>query len=297
MTIAQLKNETDTVTNTWHNAKAVIVGSRIPSSTELETIRKQKKPLIYLMTTDPIVGDIERFSYATSIPVEHMDFISSCDSIWLTENLKQHMSYVEAIYKRPVKIVPTIWDNSYTSSIEKTYKFKQNDSPLTIIILETNATFNTTGWKQLIICEQLYLKNPASISEVFLFNTPDTNQTCMGMINSLSIKKNGKLRIFKSLPIKDIISFFMDRPNVVFLTNQIFDDLSYNYYDVLNAGFKVVHSSPSLKEADVGYYYNNLDINGAVVHLKNKEYNPESDLIKNRKFLRSMRLADSSIFE
>ena len=297
ITVFPLKQESDSANNNWHSVDAVVIGSRIPTSIEMDTIRKQKKPIICLMATDPIVGDIELFSYATSIPVERIDFIRSCDTIWLTENFQHHTSYVEAIYKRPVKIIPNVWDNSFTSSIDKTYSGNVNGGPLNIIILESNATFNTSGWKQLVTCEQLYLQKPKSIAEVFLLNTPDSNSTSMGMIQSLTLKTDGKLRIFKSLPIKDIVSFFIDKPNVVFLCNQTFDDLSYNYYDVLNAGYNVVHSSNLLKAAGVGKYYNNLDIQEAVKKLMCTDHTAEANLQKSRLFLRSLRLSDASIFQ
>ena len=297
ISVVLLKSQNDSAGNTWHGADAVVIGSRHPLPAEMEIIRKQSKPIIYLMASDPIVGDIERFSYPATQQGERIDFIRECDSIWLTDNFQHHLSYVEAIYKRPVKVIPNLWDNSFTATIDKVYNSKVNSGPLNIIILESNTSFNTSGWKQLVICEQLYLQNKNAINEVFVFNTPDSNNTSMGMIRSLTLKADGKLRIFKALPIKDIVSFFMDKPNVVFLGNQTFDDLSYNYYDILNAGYNVVHSSVLLKTANVGRYYDNLDIQGAIQNLLGKNYDAEANLIKNRMFLRSLRLSDASLFQ
>lgn len=275
----------------------VIIGSRIPSAAEMDSIRTHARRVVYLMASDPIVEDIERFSYATSIPTERADCIRSCDTIWLTDNFQNHRSYVEAIYKRPVTVIPNLWDSSFTSSIRTTYSGKVNGGPLHIIILESNTSFNTSGWKQLVICEQLYLRNPKLIDTIYVLNTPDSNTTSMGMIQSLQLKKDGKVRIFKSLPIADIVNFFLTLPNVVFLCNQTFDDLSYNYYDVLNAGYNVVHSSKLLKDANVGSYYDSLDIEGAIQQLLRTDHTVDAAVINSRTFLRSLRLSSTSVFE
>jgi len=294
--VVKLVKDTDVNGDSWFVADLVVVASRIPTATEVATIQSRKKSLVYLIASDPVVADVERFSYATNIPVNRIDFIRSCDSIWLTNNFTNHLSYVETMYKRPVKVVPNLWDDSF-STPPMTYTPKAN-APLDIVILDSNTSFNTSCWKQLVICEQLYLQNPNTIHQVFLFNTPESNPTSMGMIRSLTLKKDGKIRIFKALPVGDIVNFFLKSDkNTVFLGNQVFDDMPYNYYDILNAGFPFVHSSSMLKSVNVGLYYDTLDIQAAVNQLQAKAYNVEANLVANRTFLRSLRLADTSAFD
>jgi hypothetical protein len=250
-----------------------------------------------VFATNPTVDDVERFSYTTTSPVERMDIIRSCNRIWLANHLKQHESYIKTIYKLPVSIIPNVWSNSF-STIELTYTPKDPSTQLEIVLLDMNTTFNTSGWKSLVICEQLHLQKPNLLSKVYMFNTPDSNKTSMDMIHSLTLMKQGKVRIFKSLPIKDIISFFLSsKQNVVFLSNQIFDDMSYDYYDALYAGFPLVHSSKILKDTHIGLYYDSLDIQGAINHLPIKDYDAQTSVTKNRQYLSTLTITDTAAFQ
>ena len=278
-------------------SSGILVGSRIPSETEFVFNKIHKVPVIYVFATNPTVDDVERFSYTTTIPAERMDMVRSCNKIWLANHLKQHESYVKTLYTLPVSIIPNLWSNSF-SSIELRYTPKDPSTQLEIVLLDRNTTFNTSGWKSLVICEQLHLQHPNLLSKVYMFNTPDTNKTSMDMIHSLTLMKQGKVRIFKSLPIKDIISFFLSsKQNVVFLSNQIFDDMSYDYYDALYAGFPLVHSSKILKDANISHYYDSLDIQGAVHHLQIKDYDAQTSISKNRQYLSTLTVTDTTVFQ
>ena len=276
------------------NIQYIIIGSRIPSTDEQLFMKNQNIQLIYVFATNPMVDDVERFAYNTTIPVERMDFVRSCNQIWLTNPNKQHQSYLKALYRLPISIIPNLWTNIYSSN-ETIYTPKSPSEQLEIVLLDSNTTFNTSCWKQLVTCEQLYLQNQQLINKVYLFNTPDTNKSSMDMIGSLTFKQQGKMRIFKSLPIKDIVSFFLQsKLNVVFLTNQIFDDLSYDYYDVLYAGFPLVHSSKTLKDANIGRYYDSLDIQSAIQQLQVKDYDVQTNTANNRAYLSKLIITDTT---
>lgn len=289
-------NESDN-NDIFTKLSGILVGSRTLSETELVSNKIHKIPVIYIFATNPTVDDVERFSYTTSIPVEHMDIIRSCNKIWLANHHKHHESYVKTLYTLPVSIIPNVWDNSF-SSIELTYTPKDVSTQLEIVLLDRNTTFNTSGWKSLVICEQLHLQQPNLISKVYMFNTPDSNKTSMDMIHSLTLMKQSKVRIFKSLPIKDIISFFLSsKQNVVFLSNQIFDDMSYDYFDALYAGFPLIHSSKILKDTHIGLYYDSLYMQGAINHLPIKEYDVQANVIKNRQYLSTLTITDTAAFQ
>jgi hypothetical protein len=223
-----------------------------------------------------MVKDIERYVISTTDTNE--ETLRKCNGIWLKDTLKKHKSYLETLYNVPVTVIPTYWDPCFSeNSSSSKYNEKDPSLPMDIVILEENNSFNTSCWKALVICEQLFLQNPTRINQVFIFNTPDTNKTSMDMINSLTLTKKGKIRIFKSLPIKDIIAFFLQsKNNIAFLSNQIFDDVNYGYYDAIEAGFPVVHYSPILKEKGCENYYDSNDILGAIRELTNLKKNAKS---------------------
>lgn len=267
-TVTALTNEKDFQNGEWKTADVILIGTRYPSEREWIDMKALHKNIIYICSTNPMVADIER--YVVSINHNNIEsVIRNCNGIWLKLTLGKYKSYLDALYSVPIRIIPNYWDNSL-SLVNSKYEAKEASAPCDIVILEENNSFNTSCWKALVICEQLFLQTPSQIGQVFVFNTPDTNKTSMDMINSLTLTKKGKIRIFKSLPIKDIISFFLEsKNNVAFLSNQIFDDVNYGYYDAIEAGFSVVHSSPVLKEKGCENYYDSNDISGAIVQLNN----------------------------
>lgn len=280
-----IRNETEFNTGIWKTADTILIGTRHPNDVGWTELTANKKSIIYICSIDPMVKDIERYVISTSDANEAA--LRKCNGIWLKDTLKKHKSYLETLYSVPVTVIPTYWDpcfsenSSASSSSSSKYIEKDPGLPIDIVILEENDSFNTSCWKALVICEQLFLQNPERINQVFIFNAPETNKTSMDMINSLTLTQKGKIRIFKSLPIKDIIAFFLQsKNNIAFLSNQIFDDVNYGYYDAIHAGFPIVHSSPVLKEKGCENYYESNDILGAIGELNN--------LKKKREILKSV---------
>lgn len=245
----------NTDASVYKDIHTVIIGSYTPADP------LTGKHIIRLITTNPMIDDIERYTNNIKRTMH------APNGLWLKGNLEQYTSYLETLYNVPVVCMPELKPPILPEN--PPYKAKAEETPLDIVIMEKNTNFNTSGWKALTICEQLYLQVPERIHQVFFINTPKENPTSMGMIQSLKLKQDGKLRLFNTPTTAEIIRHFLTSSNnVVFLSNQIFDDMNYGYYAVVQTGFPLVHSSSELNTAGIGRYYDNNNMLEAVSHLR-----------------------------
>jgi hypothetical protein len=245
----------DTDTSVYEHINKVIVGSYTPKDP------LTGKYIIRLVTSNPLIEDVERYTNDTKRTIH------TPNEIWLKGNLEKYTSYLETLYSVPIVKMPELKPQRIPEN--PAYKPKAKETPLDIVIMEKNTNFNTSGWKALTICEQLYLQTPERINQVFFINTPKENPTSMGMIGSLKLKQDGKLRLFNTPTTVETIRYFLESSNtVVFLSNQIFDDMNYGYYKVAQAGFPLVHSSTEFRIAGIGRYYDSNNMLEAVGHLK-----------------------------
>ena len=245
----------NTDASVYKDIHKVILGSYTPADP------LTGKHITRLITTNPLIDDIERYTNNLKCTAH------TPNELWLKGNLAQYTSYLETLYNVPVVLMPALKPPRIPEN--PPYKAKAEETALDIVIMEKNTNFNTSGWKALTICEQLYLQDPERIHQVFFINTPKENPTSMGMIGSLKLKQDGKLRLFNAPTTAEIIQYFLTvSNNVVFLSNQIFDDMNYGYYAVVQTGFPLVHSSSELRTAGIGRYYDSNNMLEAVGHLR-----------------------------
>lgn len=252
--------------------EAILFGAQVPTTSDMERMKACGVRRIMFNPCNVVDAfHAEHFIYvcrSTPLPLFEMGFKDIADEIWLTDNHRESsLTYLEVMNKNkiPVHCVPLTWsplflkDATGNVSIQKLHTGKQLD----IVIMEPNMSYCKNGWVPLVACEKIYLENPELIHNVYFFNSPESNKTAMGMIETLDLWKSKKIRIMKRIPITDILRFFSDPVShgdhlVVFISHQINVPLNYAYFDALYAGFPFVHNSPVLKERGVGYYYSNL---------------------------------------
>lgn len=249
-----------------------------PAKNDIEAIHRTHASTILLLSRNPLVEDIEQFTYTSH--VSNGPAISSLyDSIWLTDNYKEYHKYVETIYKREITLIPFLWKPSVTYS-SPPYTHQANTGT-DILVNDENASFNSGIWKQLLICEQLYLKHPAVINTVYAYNVPYSNKTAVGMIKSLTLYKQGHLALYGNVSIYDSLKPYRDSSipkNVLYLSNQIVEDIHNDtLLAVLHAGIPIVHSSHTLREHTIGMYYDSNDIHAAVALMSGYNAAPTLD--------------------
>ncbi len=248
-----------------------VLGSYLPPKSILDQLKANKVEIIMFNpcnTFDAFHND--NFLYTckpSATPLQEMVYHVFADQVWITENHKETAkTYLEVINRNkvPVNTVPLIWNPlflyyKHALPIYTDRSKKQAD----IVILEPNINYCKSGWLPLVICEKLHLENPDLIRHVYFFNAPDKNPTAMGMIQSLKLHEDKKIKLLSRMQINEILDHFAKKTDdcpVVFLSHQTHLPMNYAYYDILSCGFPFVHNSKVLKAHGVGYAYDEVDI-------------------------------------
>jgi hypothetical protein len=232
-----------------HGYDAYIVNGDISSQIK-EAIRV---PVIYHISTNPYVYDIEAFVYNKASIYKWLHTSSIITHIWINKHYEEYKEYLEVIYKLPVYVVPF------------TYKIPQklpdssqspNSKIVDIVLYESNETFNTSSLKALYICEEYYRRNPTKLGTVYVLNMPD-NETAHKLVDASILSKDKKLRKFNKLKEQDVLSFFKNNINhTLFLSNSNLNHSTQFMYDIVYNNLLLLHTQ---KNFPYGVYYDVLD--------------------------------------
>jgi GR25 family glycosyltransferase involved in LPS biosynthesis len=275
-----------------------LFGSQVPPKKHIDAIRGKGIKCIMFNPVNVIDQfHQENFLYAdkkSSTPLFEMTFQSFCDEIWVTDaHAESSLEYLQIINRNkvPVKSIPSLWSPLFLTTHGAVPMYKQREGgKIDLVILEPNLGYCKSGWLPLVICEKFYLDNPDKLNKVYLFNTPRSNKTAMGMINSLKIFEDKKIRLMDRMPINEILSFFSnpiknDGNHVAFVSHSINSPLNYAYYDVLFSGFPFIHNSTYLKNDNIGYHYGTLFEGSAHIQSIIDDFRAGESLTKARGYL------------
>lgn len=245
---------------------AILFSADLPSLEYVERIKEAGVPRILIHHEYSSMYDCEEFLYQNDIrgPPFHRERMF--DEIWITDCCDDaSYDYCSVLHKHkvPVRKMPHVWNPMFINYLEHGTPMNKvhTGTQLDIVIQESNLSYNSNGWMALIVCEKLWLENPELLHHVYLFNAPDANATAMSMIQSLELWKSQKLRIMVAFPLLDLLQYFSDPCRhgdhpVVFLQHG--DSFKSAAFDVLYAGFTLVHNSRVLKQMGFGHYYDTL---------------------------------------
>jgi hypothetical protein len=224
---------------------------------------KLNVPVIYYITSNPYVHDIESFVYNKTNCYNWLHNTSIITTLWIQSQYEEYRDYLEVIYKLPVYIVPFTYNISQPiANIQKTSNMKTVD----IILYETNDTFNSSSLKALYICEEYYRRYPEKLGTVYLINMPE-NETAYKLKDALMISKDKKLRVFNNLKNHDILTFFKQNTNrTVFLSNSNLNHVTQFMYDIVYNNMLLLHTQ---KKFPFGVYYDVLDTETCLQLLNN----------------------------
>ena len=184
------------------------------------------------------------------------------DAVWITP---QHweMNRVSCLLTRSavVEKVPHIWEPIFieararAAGVSPFYKAGEAAAPARIGVLEPNVNVLKTFHLPLLVCEEAFRLEPASIGEVLLFNTEPIKLLphFLELTTSLDLFRAGKLFSEGRLPIAEVLHKHVD----AVVVHQWQNDLNYLYWDVLWSGHPLIHNSPSIEGA--GYAYASFD--------------------------------------
>lgn len=244
----------------------------------------------------------ENFLYLekkSDTPLFEMQFHKFSDFIWLTDNHKESsLEYLEIINRKKIQVVPIplLWSPLFLTNVNSfkipTYQQRKlGENKIDFVILEPNISYCKSGWIPLIICEKFYLENPEKVNKVYFFNSPTANNTAIGMMKSLKLGEDNKIKYMTRLPINDIFTFFGNpeknsNNHVIFISHNINVPINYAYYDILYTGFPFIHNSTKLN--GLGYYYTSLSEGVDAILKCYFEYDVETNINNARTYLETI---------
>jgi hypothetical protein len=260
-----------------HEYGFILFGSAVPSQQIVDLIKAAGVPRAMFHPMNSLDAmHIPAYCYdskAEGVPLFEANFHKIADEVWVTEN---HTGFAEPYltllnnHKVKVRFVPLSWSPlflEYNRNIP-VYTPRSTKS-IDIVIIEPNSSYVKNAVQPLLIAERFNQLNKDRLRKVFLFSSP-SNRGAVSFFNSLTIQKEHKLRQLNRLPINEILNFFSNPDNsngaqVVFLSHQVNLPMNYAYYDILHAQYPFLHNSPTLKDAKLGYHYE--DVGSAVSQL------------------------------
>lgn len=188
-----------------------------------------------------------------------------CDAVWQLPKDVVFNNMMSVIHRCPVVTVPYLWDpifieQSIRDMPDKSLKFGYKKNALskgaTVSIFEPNISAIKMGVIPFMICENTYSKNPDLIQRVNFLNGIEmaSHPTFFHIVNRSKLYQQEKL----SITPREVFSHTMSKGSNVVVSHQLECTDNYAYLDALYGHYPLVHNSPSF--AEVGYYYNECDI-------------------------------------
>lgn len=245
--------------NITYTDYCLIVLIVIPSATEYARMKASNVKTVICTQKNPIVLHSILFmnDNQTSTPIEESTYNIFAKELWCAED---SASYLETLNQNKVKCKtpPPLWVPIFLQKDGKMPNYKCGlGNKRNIVILDPT-------WESLVICEQAHLTNSNILDTVYIFSTPEHRKQAMDMIHLLKIYTDKRVRIFKQLPLYDILSYFSN-PQKVNNNPVVFLSPSYGYLDIIYCGFPIVHTLPALRAATVGMYCETLDQAAAAI--------------------------------
>lgn len=209
--------------------------------------------------------------------------------IWISEHFyKNEKHFHETLYDCEVKIAPYVWSprfiEEYAAKTGLDYFYKPSSDSKRISVFEPNINYVKNCIIPIIISEKFYRKSPNNLKHSYIFNTKElrSKKDFIQFCKDLECHKNGKLFFQDSFTIMHCLHNFTD----IVLSHQNGCALNYLYLDAAWYGYPLVHNSHMMK--DLGFYYQESDVDTAVKHLqkitKSFDKNYELYLKKSRKY-------------
>lgn len=183
------------------------------------------------------------------------------DSIWanISDSLNVNKFYLRYLYDKKIEVVPFIWSNFFIDKFNCEYKPKESEGK-NILIAENNSDINNMCLFPLLILEKINKENPNLINKVNVLNSYkfSENKRFLSFVEQLTLSNDDKISFVDNYNRY----LFLNEETDIIISHKLDDKTINNFYmEALYKNYPLIHNSNLLK--NVGYYYNNNDINDA----------------------------------
>ena len=198
----------------------------------------------------PVFYDIESSVYP--LTTFNRNF-KNVDFIWTWSHfLKTDISYLEILSRKPVFLVPFLWDPVFLTSYAGNRSCSNGDYE--IAICESNQTNTSNCTLPLTILSEIYKNNPVKWRVLNAESLITNKFFVSNIVKNLHIDQNDISGNFcKRIRLPDLLSV----PTVI-ISHQRWRPLKYMLLDALYLGIPLIHNCEMLKDISGGeYYYEN----------------------------------------
>ena len=193
------------------------------------------------------------------------------DEIWTFSMYNYMKDFLSILYKKPVKTMPYVWDNTILKTSNNKIVCNKSQSvggPVNIVISEPNFSIHKSSFIPLLICEDILDEYPNIINKIFLICGDGVNRDVVMRFKNINTKIEFYPRVQTYLLLESLNKL---EEQCIFLSHNINNDQNFIMHEIVSCGWKLVHNAPYF--SNHGYYYNTTvnayDIKGGSSVLKN----------------------------
>lgn len=186
------------------------------------------------------------------------------DEIWMLEkssNIDAPM--LRTLTCAPGYTIPYLWSPHFLNrriaaltSEGATFGYHPGRRPWRVATLESNGSVAQSCHYPMLVCDSQYRTQPHTIKHLFVVNAMHmkVHPTFLCFANSLDLVRQHKASFEPYLDVADCMTRYAD----AVVSHQWEDSQRHWHYEVLSAGYPLIHNSLSL--GDAGYYYPDFDV-------------------------------------
>ena len=186
------------------------------------------------------------------------------DEIWLMPMYNHIKEYISCMTKKPVKMVPYVWDNQIinnyikTKNISPKYKIIQSDSEIDIVIMEPNLSIHKTALPLLALLNNYFLKHPERLGTIHVFGKPKRNNDCLSCIGHLEIVQCNKVVLYdRTLALEVFHRLKESNIKYTILSTNIRNGLNFIHLECFTLNIPIIHNCIPFKTS--GLFYEDSD--------------------------------------
>ncbi|RZF27191.1 DUF2827 domain-containing protein [Paraburkholderia sp. UYCP14C] len=245
----------------------------------LDLMRARGKKVVFHCCGQPFVGLAEPAVFNKPTHASRPD---RCDEVWHLPKDAAFAPMLRVLHRCDVHQTPFIWHPQFIERrIQEVvdlsglrYGFqagaRANDAAtdaargLRVAIFEPNISVVKTSSIPMLVCEEAYRADPASVRMMHVLNTlhMKDHATMLHFANSMNLVREHKA-VFHGR--HDIVGFMVQHADAV-VSHQWRNEQNYSYLDALYGDYPLIHNSAWLKEA--GYYYPAFEIRQGAAQLR-----------------------------
>lgn len=234
---------------------------------QAERLRRRHARIVSYQFGNAYVMALENFAFNAHTDWALNPHRIQFDEIW-TNAQHEHTckSFFEVALRAPVHVVPHPWSPHFIErglarrGVDyRDWGYRNRARTKRIAVFEPNVNVVKSALIPVLAANEFHRRVPGVLEHLYLCCAEQMkdNFAFNRLVHGLEVVRDGKATATGRFPFFQFAANFTD----IVLCHQWENGLNYLYYEALCGGYPLVHNSPFLR--DVGYYYEDFDIDAA----------------------------------